>query len=232
MSFEQHAAGAAEFENEILQAVYRGEAIAHAHAKLQEARSKDVALRDADAQGTYRHIQSVVKDYNGDQRRHLLMLLVPRRGVDNPESGIVKLQLDIPTQSWEKADDHSRNMYIANASAQQITMDALFVKQSTEPVLVPSQTFFATASRSDGSTLRVVIGPESIEAYEFTDDVVALPSSQSIGGQEYEVLDNLNTIEQKNRLQSDWFSAQQLRDYIKDSEPVTFGGYSNTSSVA
>lgn len=224
-----------EFEHDFSEHVHRGAAIANAHSKLLEAKSKDDLLRSGDVQGSYRHMQNdVVVDPSGQERRHAnIMLIPPRDGHEVVQAtGVVSIALEIPTTKWDEASELSRNMYLANVSAQQVTEANLLESISTEPPYIPSQTLFGIATRADGTSITFLLGPDSLLAIESKDDVEPVSSEQAVGGQEYNVVASMETAQLQTELESEWFTAATLRDLIGGYEVVTFGGHASSDSVA
>jgi hypothetical protein len=235
MSSSNHFGSPEGFEHDFSQHVQRGEAIANAHSKLLEAKSKDNLLRSGDVQGSYRHVQTVVVvDPSGVERRHAKIMLVPSRDGHGAvrATGVVNMALEIPTTKWEEAPEISRNMYLANVSAQQVTEANLLESISVEPPYIPSQTIFGTATRADGTRISFVLGPDSLLAIASMKDVVPIEGEQAIGGQEYLVSASTETAELQTELEAEWFDEATLRDVIRDYEVVTFGGHASADSVA
>ena len=206
------------------------QAISNAHLKFLLAEKKDVSQQILDLEGTYRHRKLALKDLGFGPQRHVAIMLVPR--ADRAEdASVTRLALDVPTIPVREAGKTLIDMYRTNLVKNAPRyFDERNKVDLTDTDYVPTRDIFGEAFNSDGDSIKFLLAPTGLHAYEFIEDIIPAEPQLVAAGQQYVVGEGLGTWEAQMKLMSEWFAdAQSLSELIDSYEPIQFDGTNGTN---
>lgn len=224
-----------EFDPHSMESLQLSQAISNAHLKLMKAEKRDAMMQIGNVESSYRHRKLSLKDYGLGPQRHVAVLLVPPADQVN-QAFINRIIIDVPTIPRNKASETLLDMYRANVERNAPELfDAYNVVDLSNSLYVPTRDIFGEAFNADGESIKFLLSPTGLHAYELPEDITPADPQLIAAGQQYVVTEGLGTYEAQIRLMGQWFdSSSTLGSMIRAYDPVLFEGSNGTagSSVA
>lgn len=219
-----------EFDPHSMESLQLSQAISNAHLKLMKAEKRDAMMQIGNVESSYRHRKLSLKDYGLGPQRHVAVLLVPPADqVD--QTFINRITIDVPTVPRDEASKTLLDMYKANVERNAPELfDAYNVVDLSNPQYIPTRDIFGEAFNTDGESIKFLLSPTGLHAYEFSEDIIPADPQLIAAGQQYVVTEGLGTYESQIRLMGQWFdSTSTLGSTIRAYDAVLFEGSNGTT---
>ncbi|MDB5169955.1 MAG: hypothetical protein JWN82_351 [Candidatus Saccharibacteria bacterium] len=208
------------------------QAITEAHKKWLFAEKRNAMMQIGEVENSSRPRKLGLKDYGQGLQRHVAVALMPA-GQQETETPIARMVLDFPTVQWEAAGDALRAMYLANIKENAPKQfDETSAVDLSRPAYIPTRDVFGEAIKSDGSSIKFLLSPTGLHAYELPEDIIPTAPEVVAAGQLYVVFSDFATYEAQAKLATEWFNTSDLIELIGAAEVTDFDGNTGTSAAA
>ena len=215
-----------DFDPNSMESLQLTQAITNAHLKLLFAEKRDGLMQIGNAENSYRHRKLNSKNYGIGMQRYASILLVPPVG-QTTESRVARLKLEMPTVRRERASGVLRNVYMANIEQNAPKhFDSTSMTDLSRPKYIPTLDIFGEAVDAEGHSIKFLLSPTGLHAYEFQDDISVTAPELQAAGQQYIVDADFTTYEAQAELVTEWFDTAELTNLIATYEPMAFDGTS------
>ncbi len=225
------------FDPNPMESLQLAQAISNVHLKLLLAEKRDIMLQLGQVESSYRHRKLGLKDYGFGPQRHVAVKLIkPREAQPNEadQSSVTQLILDAPTIRRTEANKSLLDIYRHNLEQNSPQLfDGNNIVDLSNPEYIPTRDVFGEAFNAEGQSIKFLLAPTGLHAYELPEDILPASPQLVAAGQQYIVAEGLGTYEAQMELMSQWFeSTGELAELIRAYEPVLFEGTNGTNGSA
>lgn len=225
MSQGDYRDSAGNFDPSSMESLQLAQAITNVHKKLLFAEKRDAVMHVENVESTYRHRKINLKDLGHGSQRHVAILLVPPAD-QVAKSRIVRLVLEVPSVAWDDASDVLRSMHATNIrdnAPEQF--DETRAADFSQARYIPTRDVFGEATDKEGNTIKFLLSPTGLHAYELGEDIIPTAEHVAKDGHQYVVDTSFSTYEAQAKLVTEWFeSTAELADLVDRYEPIIFDG--------